>query len=123
METGATFRGATAARIDPGAWRSVTCCTSALSVDSGCTGAIVMAALSSMAARDSGGPEAAFGLDTKRFGWAVSTGRISSGAMITRVPRLVRRHSRMASHSLSGYSRVRPGAPAEHPHAALFLTT
>src|SRR5262249_42607587 len=92
-EIGETFRGTTAACIEPGAWRSVACCVSALEVDAGCTAGVVKAALSAMAARNSSGPEAAFGLDAKRRGWAISTGRISSDAMITRVPRLVRCHS------------------------------
>src|SRR6266516_857539 len=114
-ETGTSFPGATAPCLEPGAWRLATCCVSALEVEGGCTATVVMAALSAMAAPDSGGAEAAFGLDTKSFGWAISTGPISSDAMITRVPRLVRCHSRMAN---SFFKRIQPceaGCPGRTP--------
>ena len=57
----------------------------------------------------------AFGFAAKRRGLAISTGRISSGAMITRVPRLVRCHSRTAK---SLFRRIQPceaGYPGTTP--------
>src|SRR5436190_23364318 len=68
-----------------------------------------------MTALDSRGPDAAFGLDRKRRGWAISIGRISPDAMITRVPRLVRCHSRVAN---SFFRRIQPceaGYPGRTP--------
>ena len=66
-------------------------------------------------AEDSGETDAAFGFDTKRCELAISTGRTSSRAMITRVPRFARCQSRIAKSFVRRIQPCDAGRPGTTP--------
>src|SRR6476660_7845605 len=76
---------------------------------------VALPLLASDAAPDSGGAGAAFGFGTKSCGLVISTGRVSSCAIITRVPRFVRCQSRMAKSFVTRMQPCDAGWPGKLP--------
>src|SRR6201987_493398 len=111
-EMGTTFRALPAA----GAGFVVLASSSAL--DIGGAGAVAARTLllhGSVAVPDSGVAAATFGFGTKSCGLAISAGRISSCAIITRVPRFVRCQSRMAKSFVTRMQPCEAGYPGTTP--------
>src|SRR5262249_1332241 len=75
--------------------------------------AVTLSLLARVVVPDSGEADATLGFGTKSCGLVISTGRTSSCAMITRVPRFVRCQSRMAKSLVKRMQPWDAGKPAK----------